>query len=126
MWLGPDPDGNASRAFELADSLRSIFKNKLLSTLALSQGLKNHWIPLEYWKSLQELTLLPWFRRAWVPQEIGTDTPAIVYWGTEDMTWEALHGGIEFLATHGWKLRRNYDINTSTVTILHRGFFPQF
>ncbi|KAK4033438.1 heterokaryon incompatibility protein-domain-containing protein [Parachaetomium inaequale] len=85
VWLGADPDGHAPRAFQLANALRSIFEDKLLSSLCKSKGADFDWIPVENWKSLRELSKLPWFRRAWIPQEIGTDAKAIVHWGSDNI-----------------------------------------
>ncbi|KAK3361516.1 heterokaryon incompatibility protein-domain-containing protein [Lasiosphaeria ovina] len=85
VWLGPDADGHASRAFQLVGALRSIFDDKLLASLCKSKGAGLDWIPTEYWKSLRELSRLPWFRRAWIPQEIGTDAEAVVHWGSENI-----------------------------------------
>ncbi|EAQ85227.1 hypothetical protein CHGG_09241 [Chaetomium globosum CBS 148.51] len=85
VWLGADPEGHASRAFQLLNALRSIFEDKLLSTLCKLKGANFDWIPVENWKSLRELSKLPWFRRAWIPQEIGTDAEAIVHWGSESI-----------------------------------------
>lgn len=87
-----------------------------------TKGASCDWIPAEYWKSLRELTKLPWFRRAWIPQEIGTDADALVYWGSEKMKWENLHCGMRHLETQGWELKKKHKIDATAVTILFRRF----
>lgn len=122
VWLGPDADGHASRAFQLVGALRSIFDDKLLASLCKSKGAGLDWIPTEYWKSLRELSRLPWFRRAWIPQEIGTDAEAVVHWGSENIGWEALHGSMKKLEAQGWELKKKYKIDTSSATLLFHRF----
>jgi len=122
VWLGADPGGHAPRAFQIVESLRSIFGDRLLSKLCKAKGASCDWIPVEYWKSLRELTKLAWFRRAWIPQEIGTDADALVYWGSEKMSWEALHGSMRLLETQGWELKKKHKIDATAITILFRRF----
>jgi hypothetical protein len=125
VWLGADPEGHAPRAFQLSNALRSIFEDKLLSSLCKSKGANFDWIPVENWKSLRELSKLPWFRRAWIPQEIGTDAKAIVHWGSDSIQWETLHHSMRKLETRGWELKKKYKIDTSSVTLLFRRFVEQ-
>ncbi|KAH6640441.1 heterokaryon incompatibility protein-domain-containing protein [Chaetomium tenue] len=122
VWLGADPEGHAPRAFQLLNALHSIFEDKLLSTLCKSKGANFDWIPVENWKSLRELSKLAWFRRAWIPQEIGTDTEAIVHWGSESIPWEALHHSMKKLETQGWELKKKHKIGTNSVTLLFKRF----
>lgn len=125
VWLGADPDGHASRAFQLANALRSIFDDKLLANLCKSKGANFDWIPVENWKSLRELAKLPWFRRAWIPQEIGTDADAVVHWGAESIGWEILHDAMKKLEIQGWELRKKHKIDTGSVTLLFQRFVEQ-
>ncbi|KAJ4289278.1 hypothetical protein N0V88_007029 [Collariella sp. IMI 366227] len=125
VWLGADAEGHAPRAFQLADALRSIFENKLLASLCKSKGADFDWIPVENWKSLRELSKLPWFRRVWIPQEIGTDAEAIVYWGSDSIQWETLHHSMKKLETQGWEIKKKYKIDTSSVTLLFGRFVEQ-
>jgi hypothetical protein len=125
VWLGADADGHAPRAFQLANALRSIFEDKLLSSLCKSKGANFDWIPVENWKSLRELNKLPWFRRAWIPQEIGTDAKATVHWGSEEIQWETLHHSMKMLEAQGWELKKKYKIDSSSVTLLFRRFVEQ-
>ncbi|KXX80643.1 Heterokaryon incompatibility protein 6, OR allele [Madurella mycetomatis] len=122
VWLGADSEGHASRAFQLAGSLRSIFDDKLLARLCKLKGSSFDWIPPEYWKSLRELCKLPWFRRVWIPQEIGTDADAIVHWGSESMRWAVLHDSMRKLETQGWELKKKQRIDTTAITLLFRRF----
>ncbi|KAK3898412.1 heterokaryon incompatibility protein-domain-containing protein [Staphylotrichum tortipilum] len=125
VWLGADPEGDAPRAFQLANALRAIFEDKLLSSLCKSKGADLDWIPVENWKSLRELSKLPWFRRAWIPQEIGTDAEAIVHWGSDSIQWEKLHHSMRKLETHGWELKKKHKIDTGSATQLFRRFVEQ-
>ncbi|KAG7290933.1 hypothetical protein NEMBOFW57_000938 [Staphylotrichum longicolle] len=109
----------------LANALRSIFEDKLLSSLCKAKGASLDWIPVEHWKSLRELSKLPWFRRAWIPQEIGTDAEAIVRWGSDSIPWTTLHHSMRKLETQGWELKKKYKIDTSSVTQLFRRFVKQ-
>ena len=122
VWLGGDAEGHASRAFQLAASLRSIFDDTLLAGLCKAQGANFDWIPAEYWRSLRELSKLPWFRRVWIPQEIGTDADATVYWGSESMGWVSLEASMRRLETQGWELRKKHKIDTTAITVLFRRF----
>jgi hypothetical protein len=125
VWLGADPEGHAPRAFQLLHALRSIFNDKLLSSLCKSKGANFDWIPVENWKSLRELSKLPWFRRAWIPQEIGTDAEAIVHWGSESILWEALYHSMRMLKSKCWELGKKHKIGASSVTLLFKRFVEQ-
>jgi hypothetical protein len=122
VWLGADPEGHAPRAFELANALRSIFEDQLLSRLCRAKGANLDWIPVENWQSLRELSRLPWFRRAWIPQEIGTNAEAIIHWGLTSIPWETLHDSMKKLEAQGWDLKKKYKIDTNSVTLLFRRF----
>lgn len=125
VWLGTDSEGHAARAFQIANALRSIFDDKLLASLCKAKGANFDWIPAENWKSLRELSKLQWFRRAWIPQEIGTEADAVVHWGAESIGWEILHDAMKKLEVQGWELRKKYKIDTSSVTLLFRRFVEQ-
>ncbi|KAM7205856.1 heterokaryon incompatibility protein 6, OR allele [Rhypophila sp. PSN 637] len=122
VWLGSDADGHASRAFQLVSSLKSIFDDPLLSKLCKAQGASLDWIPAEYWRSLRELTRLPWFHRVWIPQEIGTDAPAAVHWEAETIDWAWLASAMRTLEMHGWGLKKKHKIDTAAVTTLFGRF----
>jgi hypothetical protein len=122
VWLGANKDGHASRAFQLARSLRSIFSDKLLTQLCQAKGANLDWFPTAYWKSMGELTAIPWFSRAWIPQEIGTDTEAILQWGSEKISWLTLHDALRKLEIHGWEMRKKHKIRTYRVTLLFQRF----
>ncbi|KAM7189429.1 heterokaryon incompatibility protein 6, OR allele [Naviculisporaceae sp. PSN 640] len=122
VWLGADDEGHAVRAFQLVQSLRSIFEDPLLAKLCKAQGSSFDWVPMEYWRSLRELTRLPWFHRVWIPQEIGTDTPATIHWGSETTEWVELAITMKKLETQGWELKKKHKIDTAAVTILFKRF----
>lgn len=124
VWLGPDANKDASRAFRLAKSLRAILDDELLSSICKKAGPDFNWIHNRYWKSLRRLCEQPWFRRAWIPQEIGTDAPATIHWGTESMDWAALCASMQKLE-HCWDLKKKCGINPYPVTALFRRFVKQ-
>lgn len=124
VWLGPDPNKEASRAFRLVKSLHAILDDELLLSTCKKARADFNWIPDRYWKSLRHLCEKQWFRRAWIPQEIGTDAPASIHWGAESIDWAALCAAMQKLE-HCWDLKRKYDINTYPVTTLFRRFVKQ-
>ncbi|KAI0006777.1 heterokaryon incompatibility protein-domain-containing protein [Xylariaceae sp. FL0662B] len=123
-WLGPDPDGYAAKAFQLCRSLCAIFSDELLASLCKKAGAKFDWIPQQHWAALKVLSELPWFRRAWITQEIGTDTPATMHWGTEKIDWDILSDAMKKLAT-AWELKKTHKINTTCVQVLYKRFVEQ-
>jgi len=121
VWLGADASGHATKAFQLVGALHAIFDDGLLSSLCKDAGADFDWIPSKHWLALAELCDLPWFRRAWIPQEIGTDTHATVHWGSETICWNTLHGAMKKLEG-SWDLRKRHKINTTSVTVLYKRF----
>lgn len=121
VWLGPDTNGDASMAFQLCRSICSILDDKLLSSLCKKAGEKFDWIPKEYWKALQKLTRCSWFRRVWIPQEIGTETPAQIHWGLCTVSWDVLGEAMKKLDTL-WDLKHAHGIDTDAVNVLYRRF----
>ncbi|KAK6217916.1 hypothetical protein LQW54_003204 [Pestalotiopsis sp. IQ-011] len=70
---------------------------------------------------LRALTDRPWFRRGWVVQEIGTSTPATLFWGDKSIEWDILARVCESMKTHQ-KLRNTLGLNTSDVAFMSRRF----
>ncbi|KAI1078188.1 heterokaryon incompatibility protein-domain-containing protein [Whalleya microplaca] len=110
-WLGPDPDGHANRAFQLCRSSYAYLATNCLPNF-------------QHWESLKVLSELPWFRRAWITQEIGTKSPATIHWGAENIDWDILSDAMKKLAT-AWELKKMYKINTTCVQVLYKRFVEQ-
>ncbi|KAK6860161.1 heterokaryon incompatibility protein-domain-containing protein [Apiospora arundinis] len=93
VWLGPDHDKVAKKAFFTLRLIASLDNDqRRLIRRDGSEALA----PL-----LEDLKLLfeqSWFSRLWIVQEIGTDTPAEFYWGQECITFETLHAGCKILS----------------------------
>ncbi|KAH8200161.1 hypothetical protein TruAng_005673 [Truncatella angustata] len=121
VWLGPDEEAYASKAFQLCQSISSIVEDGLLYTLCKKAGAEFNWIPKKHWKALRELTQRPWFKRVWIPQEIGTETPAEIHWGTMHIDWDVLNQAMKNL-DRLWELKKVHDIETQCITVLHGRF----
>ncbi|KAK8121778.1 hypothetical protein PG984_010448 [Apiospora sp. TS-2023a] len=79
VWLGPDDYDVAKEAFYTVRMLASLDENQ-------TKELGTDQIHV-----LKDLFDCRWFRRLWVVQEIGTDTPAEFHWGQECIDFEIVH-----------------------------------
>jgi hypothetical protein len=61
------------------------------------------------------------FTRGWIVQEIGTSTPATLYWGDASIDWNTLAGVCERLKPYH-RLRSTLGIKTSDISFLFRRF----
>lgn len=61
------------------------------------------------------------FRRGWIVQEIGTDTPATMYWGDATVDWATLASVCGRLKSYH-HLRAALGISTSDISFLYRRF----
>lgn len=61
------------------------------------------------------------FRRGWIVQEIGTNTPATMYWGDATVDWHTLASVCERL-NNFHHLRSELGISTSDISFLYRRF----
>ncbi|KAF5609078.1 heterokaryon incompatibility het-6 [Fusarium subglutinans] len=89
VWLGLDTNNEAESAFNLI--------HKLDEALSADDSQPHHFISKnlerqirQHDKVLQALTSRPWFKRGWVVQEIGTETPATMIWGNHSIDWTTL------------------------------------
>lgn len=121
VWLGPDANSQARDAFKLVRSLNVIMDDELLGSLCRAPGARCDWIPGKHWRALRELVHLPWFLRAWIPQEIGTEAPATIHWGADSIDWTVLSQAMIKLE-RCWELRMAHGIDTTRVTLLYRRF----
>ncbi|KIW45228.1 uncharacterized protein PV06_03630 [Exophiala oligosperma] len=123
VWLGLDEENLAAKAFDLIHRLDE----------ALNKHQEKHSKPsVEYVKGLENqiekegraldcLTDLPWFKRGWIVQEIGTKAPATMFWGGSEIDWETLHGVCERL-TDFHHLRSKLNIRTSDIKYVFQRF----
>ncbi|KAG5763884.1 hypothetical protein H9Q72_008014 [Fusarium xylarioides] len=63
------------------------------------------------------------FKRGWVVQEIGTETPATMIWGNHSIDWNTLASICQKLKGYH-QLRSTLGITTSDISFLHRRFIP--
>ncbi|KAK3377474.1 heterokaryon incompatibility protein-domain-containing protein [Podospora didyma] len=125
VWLGEDDGTEAKAAFGLVESLAGTFddperyeKFEVDHTGEnLDERSKEDWAPMKH------LTDLPWFERAWIVQEIGTVSPATLFWGSSSMDWHVLYSVCERL-TRFHHLRRRFDVDTAKVKFVFQRFVP--
>ncbi|KAK5657875.1 hypothetical protein OQA88_2423 [Cercophora sp. LCS_1] len=112
VWLGDDTNGHAEPAFALVKSLANISRDpKSLEEFREQQGRGDLGrFPAQDWKSLSELFKQPWFDRKWILQEIGTDAPSELFWGSASLNWADMSAAAALLKVYGYALRREYDL----------------
>ncbi|KAK4235440.1 heterokaryon incompatibility protein 6,OR allele [Achaetomium macrosporum] len=115
VWLGLDPEKQAASAFglvrELDEILRSHCSADSPSPVRNVSELETYL--RENQKALQALT-----NRAW---EIGTSTPATMYWGEATVRWDTLASVCGRLKSYH-SLRSALGIGTSDISFLYRRF----
>lgn len=77
IWLGPDPDNQAKLAF---DALRPLSEAHWGNRVNLTAEDVDKF-DRTAWVGVAKLYSNPWFRRAWVQQEIGLCRKVFFYWG---------------------------------------------
>lgn len=128
VWLGQDAKGPneksvAESAFNLIRELDKIFEDESESEKFhtahtgknLEKQSRDPWLPLDH------LTELPWFTRAWIVQEIGTQAPATLFWGEAEIDWMVLYRVCERL-TDFHHLRNRFNIRTSDIKYVFQRF----
>ncbi|KAJ2992898.1 hypothetical protein NUW58_g2016 [Xylaria curta] len=125
VWLGADEQGAAEAAFGRVKALAKTFVDvgKYEEFVADHTGDNFKLRSQEDWASIQHLTSLPWFERAWIVQEIGTTSPATLLWGAHSIDWGTLYQVCERL-TAFHHLRRHFNINTAKVKFVFQRFVP--
>ncbi|KAG8414073.1 hypothetical protein J3458_011726 [Metarhizium acridum] len=123
VWLGPDEKGDALRAKDTVDYLHVVFGDEDAHRefrIAHSEQLyrQDHvpWIPFA------SLTKLPWFGRIWIVQEIGTGSPASLFWGSPELDWEKLSNVCGILNQQYNFLRTRFHISTPSIRYLYNRF----
>ncbi|KAL7902402.1 heterokaryon incompatibility domain-containing protein [Trichoderma sp. SZMC 28014] len=120
VWLGLDDQSLAKEAFAFVRRLARILVNDKKDTaLTIINSLSEQ--PAEYWVPLKHITALPWFRRGWIVQEIGTRSSATLLWGEEEIVWDILHDVCEELAEYH-HMRTKLKVATSEIKYLYRRF----
>ncbi|KAK3298692.1 heterokaryon incompatibility protein-domain-containing protein [Chaetomium fimeti] len=119
VWLGLDEQDLAEQAFSFVRHLAGLLANDKEHTAFDMDNLADQ--SVDYWMPLRHITTLPWFRRGWIVQEIGTRTPATLLWGEAEMAWDALNDVCEKLAEYH-HLRVKFKVATSVIKYLHRRF----
>ncbi|KAF5713019.1 heterokaryon incompatibility protein het-6 [Fusarium globosum] len=122
VWLGLDTNKEAESAFNLIHKLdEALSTDAQHSHVLMSRNLERQ--IRQHDKVLQALTSRPWFKRGWVVQEIGTETPATMIWGNHSIDWNTLASVCQKLKGYH-QLRSTLGITTSDISFLHRRFIP--
>lgn len=125
VWLGKDTEGVAAEAIRIVHRLNDIFTDdeahavfRKAHSEDLAQQDEAPWVPLS------KLTKLSWFNRLWIVQEVGVGTPATLFWGDEEIDWEALSSMAAMLSEEYHHLRTRFAIYTPSIRYLYRRFVP--
>ncbi|KAL8366326.1 hypothetical protein RB595_004883 [Gaeumannomyces hyphopodioides] len=120
VWLGLDEGNLAEEAFGLVRKLAGLLANNrdhpIFGTASTDEGGEQ-----STWQPLKNIIALPWFRRGWIVQEIGTRAPATLFWGEAEMAWGELWDVCEKLAEYH-HLRLKFGVATSEIKYLYRRF----
>ncbi|KAL7923826.1 heterokaryon incompatibility domain-containing protein [Trichoderma austrokoningii] len=120
VWLGLDDKGSAKEAFDFVRELAKLLvDNDEQTSLNAIKDLADQ--PAEYWVPIKHIIALPWFRRGWIVQEIGTKSSATLLWGEEEMAWDILHDVCEELSEYH-HMRAKLKVATSEIKYLYRRF----
>ena len=102
IWLGDEhkSTANAIQCLESLAQLRNVSPHEIAfggldADIGLRPWLLNcgdrKYIPHEYWRALKQLLLeRPWFRRAWVHQEVAMSHRATIICGAHTFEWDLL------------------------------------
>jgi len=123
VWFGPDPDGCANQVIEILENLRNRAEQVAeRSNSTTSELLSNTVIYVDAQRGVPSLANLksfaeefstkrregfynflrhPWFRRAWIVQEVVMSNNAVVYWGASSVPWRTTRDAIAFFYRSG-------------------------
>ncbi|KAI1374161.1 HET-domain-containing protein [Hypoxylon crocopeplum] len=122
VWLGLDEEKLAKSAFQFIHKLDRRFKDteehKKLH-IAYTKDIKKQ--SEDEWRALSHLTDLPWFKRGWIVQEIGTEAPATMFWGQSEIDWMVLHSVCEKMTDYH-HLRSQLNVRTSDIKYVFQRF----
>ncbi|XWX00550.1 hypothetical protein V2A60_008570 [Cordyceps javanica] len=123
VWLGRDEDGKAKDAVEMVQYLQQVFSDEQAHEKFREAHSNNlHLQDVAPWKPFAKLAMLPWFNRIWIVQEIGTRTPATLFWGEAEISWDVLSGVVAVLNERYHHLRSRFAVMTPNIRYLHRRF----
>jgi Heterokaryon incompatibility protein (HET) len=102
-WLGEE-DSNTEQAIQLLDILADIpketYESPTFEVISLVQGIESM-----QWLSLCALFSRPYFRRAWIVQEVALASKIVPICGDKTITWETIERASRFLyKTKAWSL----------------------
>jgi hypothetical protein len=151
VWLGRDTERMADQAVAMVEHLDKVFRDEELHrefrrqhSEELARQSAGPWVPLS------KLTQLSWvgedplpdishgskwvriflltdvlssqFSRLWIVQEIGTLTPATLFWGNASLSWETLSYVAAVLNQQYHLLRTRFFIFTPNIRYLYQRF----
>ncbi|CAN8105365.1 unnamed protein product [Discula destructiva] len=126
VWLGCDRDSirAASRLVDVLDALDDLFADPAEDLCRRVGDPDTGYDPFgrDSWDALYEFLYLPWFFRAWVPQEIGTDAPAQLFWGYSTIIWDRLYDTLDGLLSHGSPLVERHELQSMRACDLFKQF----
>lgn len=122
VWLGDDADNDAKPAFSLVRVLEPMFGIKsVMQELNQAQVKLVEAYDEKSWRSVRVLLDLPWFRRIWIGQEIGTAAPGQLFWGNEEISWSQLASFCKFLGSLHL-IHASFSLNYRNVRYLDHRF----
>ncbi|KAF3038126.1 hypothetical protein E8E12_005829 [Didymella heteroderae] len=123
VGMGPDRDGNASRASSLLSDLRKRVDDEVAQSGQITWGVISNSSPDdpllddERWSSLEILLQLPWFQRGWVVRETGLARKCAACWlGGRDVQIARLPSLYQPLTPH---LDAYWDRHNDVARIFH-------
>ncbi|EGX89000.1 HET domain protein [Cordyceps militaris CM01] len=123
VWLGRDDESKAQDAVKMVEDLQKVFSDEEAHDEFRKAHSENlHLQDVALWKPFAKLAILPWFNRIWIVQEIGTRTPATLFWGEAEMSWDVLSGVVAVLNERYHHLRARFAVMTPNIRYLHRRF----
>ncbi|KAJ3481831.1 hypothetical protein NLG97_g7721 [Lecanicillium saksenae] len=123
VWLGHDKEDKALDAVKMVEHLQEVFADEESHAKFRQEHSENlHQQDIARWKPFAKLAMLPWFNRIWIVQEIGTSTPATLFWGDAEISWDVLSGVVAVLNERYHHLRSRFSVMTPNIRYLHRRF----
>ncbi|KAK8103525.1 heterokaryon incompatibility protein-domain-containing protein [Apiospora kogelbergensis] len=118
VWLGPDHDAIAKKAFFTLGLFASLDVSQLRM---IRDGDAGNVAPLL--GQLKVLFDLPWFYRLWIIQEVGTQTPTIFYWGQERIFFDTLYQACLAIRDELGPMRYDLKVRSHFGYRLYQSFF---
>ncbi|OAA52881.1 HET domain protein [Cordyceps fumosorosea ARSEF 2679] len=123
VWLGRDEEGKARDAIAMVQRLQAVFADEQAHEEFRKAHSENlHQQDAVPWRPFAKLAMLPWFNRIWIVQEIGTRTPATLFWGEAEISWDVLSSVVAVLNERYHHLRARFSVMTPNIRYLHQRF----